>query len=631
MIEYADASDLLLRLAEARPVRIQPDLFGPTVSTPDGLQNKTTRSSSGACTTAGEHRTTVSSTSDARPSLRRGQAGAAGRRAPGRRLRPLRPRCLAAPPRRAAGRRLRRHQLLAVAHGDRRTPASRASRSPSPSAAGSPPPQRPVATAAQVDREVAERGARPPSGSGTRDGLALTDQLMAAYGPAMEVYGRYSKVLSPRRRRGQPGAVPHPGPHRCARRDRAEARRAAAGDVRRRPRASPCSGSGSTAATDVPKGEARFLAQADNLRLEDLRGPLLTESKSGFKLRVGRPGHAVHDRSSTFEVARAMAEGLGRRRHRGGRRRSWPTPNGRPTTRTCGRSSPSSSRQLPASDPVAKALTAVQRNAGTIGTMIEYVAAAARRRDGREGAAHAVLRGGPGMTTSNAAQHWADVLDAAARGPCLRRVGRRAADEPAQGRLPDRRRALPQGRLLRRHHPAHAEPGRVLRPGRPPARHQRRGRPALFHLDQGMGGGKSHALVGLYHMANNPERVLRAPNSASGPRRGGAWQRRRRPDRTQVTVTLTADYFSPGATSETFGPATNLFERFMWALVDGDMDRYQRYVAAGPNKGTLQQALTAAGRPVLILLDELMDYVMHARRRPTRSTRCRARRRSSTH
>lgn len=28
--------------------------------------------------------------------------------------------------------------------------------------------------------------------------------------------------------------------------------------------------------------------------------------------------------------------------------------------------------------------------------------------------------------------------------------------------------------------------------------------PALFHLDQGMGGGKSHALVGLYHMADSP-------------------------------------------------------------------------------------------------------------------------------
>src|SRR5262245_56770052 len=28
---------------------------------------------------------------------------------------------------------------------------------------------------------------------------------------------------------------------------------------------------------------------------------------------------------------------------------------------------------------------------------------------------------------------------------------------------------------------------------------------ALFHLDQGMGGGKSHALVGLYHMGHAPK------------------------------------------------------------------------------------------------------------------------------
>src|ERR1700730_6843355 len=28
---------------------------------------------------------------------------------------------------------------------------------------------------------------------------------------------------------------------------------------------------------------------------------------------------------------------------------------------------------------------------------------------------------------------------------------------------------------------------------------------ALYHLDQGMGGGKSHALVGLYHMAASPK------------------------------------------------------------------------------------------------------------------------------
>ncbi len=63
-------------------------------------------------------------------------------------------------------------------------------------------------------------------------------------------------------------------------------------------------------------------------------------------------------------------------------------------------------------------------------------------------------------------------------------------------------------------------------------------------------------------------------------------------------------------TDEVFGPATTLFERFIWSLVDGDMDRYKAYVAGGPNKGTLQQALADARCPVLILLDELMDYVL---------------------
>lgn len=41
------------------------------------------------------------------------------------------------------------------------------------------------------------------------------------------------------------------------------------------------------------------------------------------------------------------------------------------------------------------------------------------------------------------------------------------------------------------------------------------------------------------------------------------------------------------------------------------MDRYQHYVAMGPNKATLQQALMDTARPVLILLDELMDYALH--------------------
>lgn len=132
---------------------------------------------------------------------------------------------------------------------------------------------------------------------------------------------------------------------------------------------------------------------------------------------------------------------------------------------------------------------------------------------------------------------------------------------------------------------------------------------ALFHLDQGMGGGKSHALVGLYHMASKPEEFfatnlgalikVEAERSAVEADLTGA-----------QAITLTADYFSPGKPSETFGPATNLFERFIYALVEGDLDQYHRYVGMGANKATVQQALTDAGRPVLILLDELMDYVL---------------------
>ncbi|MFI6059634.1 DUF499 domain-containing protein [Streptomyces sp. NPDC051286] len=135
------------------------------------------------------------------------------------------------------------------------------------------------------------------------------------------------------------------------------------------------------------------------------------------------------------------------------------------------------------------------------------------------------------------------------------------------------------------------------------------GTTALFHLDQGMGGGKSHALVGLYHMANSPQEFF--ATELGRKVRGEAEQGGRTVNLTGAqAVVLTADYFSPGKTSETFGPATNLFERFLWSLTAGDMDRYQRYVASGPHKGTLQQALSDAGRPVLILLDELMDYVL---------------------
>ncbi|HEV8647826.1 MAG TPA: DUF499 domain-containing protein [Actinomycetes bacterium] len=131
---------------------------------------------------------------------------------------------------------------------------------------------------------------------------------------------------------------------------------------------------------------------------------------------------------------------------------------------------------------------------------------------------------------------------------------------------------------------------------------------ALFHLDQGMGGGKSHALVGLYHLANEPAVFLacelgrlvlaEAEQRANGP-----------VDLTETrVVVLPADHMTPGVASAEFGPARTLHERFIWSLFPGDFDRYRRLVAQGPDKAALRAALEEAGGPVLILLDELMDY-----------------------
>ena len=54
----------------------------------------------------------------------------------------------------------------------------------------------PPGVAAQVDREVADAVSERVR-QWDADGLALEDQLMASYGPAMEVYGRHGRVLNP--------------------------------------------------------------------------------------------------------------------------------------------------------------------------------------------------------------------------------------------------------------------------------------------------------------------------------------------------------------------------------------------------------------------------------------------------
>jgi hypothetical protein len=132
---------------------------------------------------------------------------------------------------------------------------------------------------------------------------------------------------------------------------------------------------------------------------------------------------------------------------------------------------------------------------------------------------------------------------------------------------------------------------------------------ALYHLDQGMGGGKSHALVGLYHMAANPQAFFGTDLGKEVLTEAQAGGSKINITGTKV-VTLTADHFSPGKPTELFGPAVNLFERFLWALFAGNRTQYDTYISKGANKATLQEALASVGRPVLILLDELMDYAM---------------------
>jgi len=233
-------------------------------------------------------------------------------------------------------------------------------------------PDRPAATAGQVDREV-RAAVRKRVAEWDNDGLALPDQLMAAYGPAMEVYGRYVQVLRPD---GTTPALEH-----YLTLARAAVRDATTLRLDELPLDTFDAGTRFAVfwlriygRADVPKGEARFAAQVDGLNLDDLRGPLLTESRAGFRLRMDA-ADMLGPSSYTFEVARTLAA-------------AWDTGGtdavaaviasaGRdPADRHLWAVVKDMAAQLPDSDSVAKALAAVTRNASTIGSMVNRQAAA---------------------------------------------------------------------------------------------------------------------------------------------------------------------------------------------------------------------------------------------------------------
>lgn len=227
-------------------------------------------------------------------------------------------------------------------------------------------PNRPPGIAAEVDREVASAVAERIA-QWDADGLALEDQLMASYGPAMEVYGRYSSVLNP------------DGTDADLDRYLTIARKAVRDAMRLRVDELPLETFDAITRfsvfwlrakgrIEVPKGEARFFAQADELRLDDLRGRILTESKAGFRLTLDAPS-TITEKSSTFEIVRAMAhawesggtEAVADVMAQGGRdtddRHLWAVVAELANT-------------LPSSDATAKALAGIKRTASTISTLV---------------------------------------------------------------------------------------------------------------------------------------------------------------------------------------------------------------------------------------------------------------------
>ena len=135
---------------------------------------------------------------------------------------------------------------------------------------------------------------------------------------------------------------------------------------------------------------------------------------------------------------------------------------------------------------------------------------------------------------------------------------------------------------------------------------------ALWRLDQSMGGGKSHGLVGLWHLATNPAVLATSDTGREAYAKAAAMLDRPLPEdlnHPQVVV-LACDNMTAGKGVASYdGPAQSLYERFLWRLFGGDNALYLRYKDFNADKSKIVDALTAVGRPVLILVDEIMDYI----------------------
>src|SRR5215213_2450892 len=135
---------------------------------------------------------------------------------------------------------------------------------------------------------------------------------------------------------------------------------------------------------------------------------------------------------------------------------------------------------------------------------------------------------------------------------------------------------------------------------------------AVTRLDQGMGGGKSHACIGAFHLAADPAAVLGTQLGQEILARAKQMLGRDLPtdlDAPHVVV-LPCDNMTPGAPIQDLdGPANSMYERFLWRLFSKDYTLYERYQPFFSDKSKIAEAFTALNRPVLVVVDELLDYV----------------------
>lgn len=227
-------------------------------------------------------------------------------------------------------------------------------------------------TAAVVEREIVELiRKRVPKWDAW--GLALSDQLMAAYGPAMQVVGGYRSILQP------DGSEPDLDHFLTVGRRAVQDAHAFKIDElpletfdaetrfslfwMRAHQRSP-----------VAKSEAVFEAQAANMRLDDVRGTLLTEAKGGYVITLDAPP-PITDRSPVIHVARALGAGWSEEGTEGAAQivaDSGRAADDQHLWATVGELV----RQLPESDRLCKSLTDCQRNRPAIENAARHQVAA---------------------------------------------------------------------------------------------------------------------------------------------------------------------------------------------------------------------------------------------------------------